>query len=76
MLCSSAARLAQSKGLHRQPSRQWKLPAAEVLHRNWTFWAVYCLEKYIALRSGRPSVSTIFIGLFSPHGPRFRTHQR
>ncbi|KAJ0418340.1 fungal-specific transcription factor domain-containing protein [Aspergillus carlsbadensis] len=56
MLCASAARLAQAKGLHREPSRQWRLPAAEVLHRNWTFWAVYCLEKYIALRSGRPSV--------------------
>ncbi|KAF9887171.1 hypothetical protein FE257_010425 [Aspergillus nanangensis] len=56
MLSSSAARLAQSKGLHRQPSRGWKLPAVEILHRNWIFWAVYCHDKYISLRSGRPSV--------------------
>ncbi|KAJ5624438.1 hypothetical protein N7510_000747 [Penicillium lagena] len=54
MLCASAARLAQSKGLHRQPSKAWKLPTNEILHRNWTFWAIYCHDKYLALRSGRP----------------------
>lgn len=56
MLCASAARLAQSKGLHRQPSRAWNLPRSEMLHRNWVFWAVYYYDKNIALRSGRPSV--------------------
>ncbi|KAJ5203753.1 fungal-specific transcription factor domain-containing protein [Penicillium cinerascens] len=56
MLCASAARLAQSKGLHRHPSRLWKLPNLEILQRSWVFWAVYCYENYIALRSGRPSI--------------------
>ncbi|KAJ5756900.1 fungal-specific transcription factor domain-containing protein [Penicillium nucicola] len=55
MLCGAAARLAQSKGLHRQPSRAWNLPNSETLHRSWVFWAVYYYDKNIALRSGRPS---------------------
>ena len=54
-MCANAARLAQSKGLHRQPAKSWALPENEVLHRNWLFWAIYCVEKYIAYRSGRPS---------------------
>ncbi|KAI5460730.1 fungal-specific transcription factor domain-containing protein [Mariannaea sp. PMI_226] len=56
MLCATAARLAQSKGLHRQPSKAWNLPDDEVLHRNWTFWALYCSDKYLAMRCGRPSI--------------------
>lgn len=55
MLCASAARLAQARGLHRQPSKSWRLPETEVLQRNWLFWTVYCIEKLIAYRSGRPS---------------------
>ncbi|KAJ5756857.1 fungal-specific transcription factor domain-containing protein [Penicillium manginii] len=55
MLCASAVRLAQSKGLHRQPSRAWNLPRSETLHRSWVFWAAYFYDKNIALRSGRPS---------------------
>ncbi|KAJ5585689.1 fungal-specific transcription factor domain-containing protein [Penicillium hetheringtonii] len=55
MLCASAVRLAQSKGLHRQPSRAWNLSRSEILHRNWVFWAAYFYDKSIALRSGRPS---------------------
>ncbi|CAI7580131.1 unnamed protein product [Penicillium pancosmium] len=55
MLCASAVRLAQSKGLHRQSSRAWNLPRSETLHRNWVFWAAYFYDKNIALRSGRPS---------------------
>jgi hypothetical protein len=55
MLCSNAARLAQSKGLHRQAAKAWNLPESEILHRNWLFWAIYCCEKAIAARSGRPS---------------------
>ena len=55
MLCANAARLAQAKGLHRQPSRSWRLPESEVLQRNWLFWTIYCVEKLIAYRSGRPS---------------------
>jgi hypothetical protein len=55
MLCSNAARLAQSKGLHRQAAKAWNLLESEILHRNWLFWAIYCCEKAIAARSGRPS---------------------
>ncbi|RDW58226.1 hypothetical protein BP6252_13637 [Coleophoma cylindrospora] len=55
MLCSSALRLAQSKGLHRQPATVWNLPAEEIQRRNWLFWAIYIYEKHIASRSGRPS---------------------
>ncbi|KAB8212103.1 fungal-specific transcription factor domain-containing protein [Aspergillus parasiticus] len=55
MLCTSAVRLAQSKGLHRQSSRAWNLQRSEILHRNWVFWAAYFYDKNIALRSGRPS---------------------
>ncbi|OAQ65542.2 major facilitator superfamily protein [Pochonia chlamydosporia 170] len=56
MLCAAAVRLAQSRGLHRQPSKAWNLPDDEVLHRNWTFWALYCYDKYLAMRCGRPSM--------------------
>jgi hypothetical protein len=56
MMCASAARMAQSQGLHRQPSKNWNLPETEILKHNWLFWAIYCCEKQIAQRSGRPSV--------------------
>ncbi|KAK2123311.1 fungal-specific transcription factor domain-containing protein [Fusarium oxysporum II5] len=56
MLCSTAVRLAQSKGLHRQPAKAWGLSELDVLNRSWMFWALYCHDKYIALRSGRPSI--------------------
>ncbi|KAK5368120.1 hypothetical protein LTS03_008264 [Exophiala xenobiotica] len=55
-LCTDAMRLACSKGLHRQPSHSWKLSPHEVTHRNWMFWSIYCLEKHICSRSGRPSI--------------------
>ena len=56
MLCSNAMRLACSKGLHRQPARSWNILPREVDHRHWLFWSIYCLEKQICSRSGRPSV--------------------
>lgn len=56
MLCSNALRLACSKGLHKQPASSWNLTPTEACHRQWIFWATYCLEKSIASRSGRPSV--------------------
>ncbi|KAK5051556.1 hypothetical protein LTR84_003208 [Exophiala bonariae] len=56
MMCASAVRLAQSKGLHRQPASNWNLPRNEILHRNWLFWAIYALENQFSHRSGRPSV--------------------
>ncbi|CZR53549.1 uncharacterized protein PAC_03428 [Phialocephala subalpina] len=55
MLCSNAVRLAQSKGLHRQPPIAWNLPESEVQQRKWLFWAIYCYDKHISYRSGRPS---------------------
>ena len=58
--CSGASRLAQAKGLHRQPPRSWNLTESEVIHRSWLWWAIYCCEKHIARRSGRPSVAEIF----------------
>lgn len=60
--CSSAVRLAQAKGLHRQPAKSWNLPESEILHRNWLWWAIYCCDKSIARRSGRPSVCGILPG--------------
>lgn len=60
MICSCAARLVQSKELHRQPAKLWNLPESEIIHRNWLFWAIYCCEKAIINRSGRPSVNLSF----------------
>lgn len=57
-MCASAVRLAQSKGLHRQPARDWNLDTSETLHRNWLFWAIYVHEKQVTHRSGRPSVGS------------------
>jgi hypothetical protein len=58
MLCSSAARLALSKGLHRKPSIQWGLSEVETLQRSLLFWSVYCYDRQISSRSGRPPVSS------------------
>ncbi|CAI7606784.1 unnamed protein product [Penicillium viridicatum] len=56
MLSSCAVRLAQAKGLHRQPAQSWNLPRAEQQHRIRLFWTLYILEKHISYRSGRPSI--------------------
>jgi hypothetical protein len=55
MLCANAARLAHAKGLHRRPAKAWNLAESDELHHSWLFWALYCCEKLIAHRSGRPS---------------------
>lgn len=55
-LCSITSRLAQSIGLNRHPSPEWNLSEDEKQHRNRVFWVIYCLDKTIALRCGRPSV--------------------
>lgn len=55
-LCTNAVHLAQAKGLHREPSKSWGLSDSDVQTRNWLWWAIYCVEKQIAFRSGRPSV--------------------
>lgn len=54
-LSTLAARMAQGKGLHRQPAKSWRLPESEILQRNWLWWTIYCLDKQVAFRSGRPS---------------------
>ena len=55
MMCANAVRLAQAKGLHRKPSKSLNLSEDEVMHRNWLWWAIFCVEKQISFRSGRPS---------------------
>lgn len=55
-LSSVATRLAQSIGLNCAPPPEWNLSDAEKKERNRVFWAVYCLDKSIALRCGRPAV--------------------
>ncbi|KAK5304001.1 hypothetical protein LTR99_004457 [Exophiala xenobiotica] len=56
MLCTVALRQAVAMGLHRQPAPSWNLTEDEQCQRGWLFWAAYCLEKHIALQSGRPSL--------------------
>ncbi|KXH45058.1 hypothetical protein CSIM01_01187 [Colletotrichum simmondsii] len=55
-LSSVASRLAQSIGLNCTPPLEWSLSDVEKKERNRVFWAVYCLDKSIALRCGRPAV--------------------
>ncbi|KAJ6110206.1 hypothetical protein N7486_002441 [Penicillium sp. IBT 16267x] len=55
MLCATAARLGQAQGLHREPAKAWQLSPSENFHRSCVFWAIYCTEKQISFRSGRPS---------------------
>jgi len=55
-LCSIAARLSQTLGLHQNPASEWNLTNEEQCERNRTFWIVYCLDKTIALRCGRPCI--------------------
>lgn len=55
-LCSIAARLSQTLGLHQDPPSEWNLTNEEQCERNRTFWIVYCLDKTIALRCGRPCI--------------------
>ena len=57
MLVSSALRLAQSKGLHRQAGTAWGMGPQEIQNRNWIFWVAYTYEKHIAYRSGRASAT-------------------
>lgn len=56
MLCANALRLATAQGLHRKPAPSWNLSQDEQCLRDRIFWALYCLDKDISCRSGRPSV--------------------
>jgi hypothetical protein len=55
-LSSIASRLAQSLGLNRDPPPEWNLTEGEKRERNRTFWVIYCLDKMISLRCGRPCI--------------------
>lgn len=56
MLCSTALRLALAQGLHHEPSPALNMQDAEKQSRARLFWAIYCYEKHVATRAGRPSV--------------------
>ncbi|KAE8421238.1 fungal-specific transcription factor domain-containing protein [Aspergillus pseudocaelatus] len=56
ILCSTAARLAHSLALNRHVPRKWRMSEREQRERHRLFWVIYCLDKSIALRSGRPPV--------------------
>ncbi|KAJ3523669.1 hypothetical protein NM208_g12361 [Fusarium decemcellulare] len=55
-LSSASARMAQSLALHQFAPPEWSLTDEEQSERNRVFWVVYCLDKTIALRCGRPPV--------------------
>ncbi|KAH7133890.1 fungal-specific transcription factor domain-containing protein [Dactylonectria macrodidyma] len=54
MLVGCALRIAQSKGLHLR-SNASRMSPEEDTKRSWLFWSLYCFEKHLSLRSGRPS---------------------
>ncbi|KAF2871444.1 fungal-specific transcription factor domain-containing protein [Massariosphaeria phaeospora] len=54
-LCSNAVHLAQSQGLHRELDQISATSENAAVERNWLWWAIYSLEKHLALSSGRPS---------------------
>lgn len=55
-LSSSASRLALSLGLNICTPSDWNITEGEKGERSRVFWIVYCLDKTIALRCGRPPV--------------------
>ncbi|KIW05994.1 uncharacterized protein PV09_03177 [Verruconis gallopava] len=54
MLVSSALKLAEAKGLHRQPATAWKLSDKAIQIRSSIWWFLYTFDRHIAFRSGRP----------------------
>ncbi|KAH7145530.1 fungal-specific transcription factor domain-containing protein [Dactylonectria estremocensis] len=54
MLVGCALRLSQSMGLHLRPNIP-RISSEEDTKRIWLFWSLYCFEKHLSLRSGRPS---------------------
>ena len=55
-LCSTAARLAQSLALHCYAPGEWNITERERLERDRVFWVIFCLDKTISLRCGRPAI--------------------
>ncbi|WQF84309.1 hypothetical protein CDEST_09323 [Colletotrichum destructivum] len=56
LLSSSAARLSQSIGLHRQPCVMMSMCVQDVEARSRVFWAAYILEKEMGLNHGLDSI--------------------
>ncbi|KAF2827187.1 hypothetical protein CC86DRAFT_369390 [Ophiobolus disseminans] len=54
MLVSCAVRLAFARGLNLQPTTT-NISFQETQRRSWIFWTIYCFEKQLTLRAGRPS---------------------
>jgi hypothetical protein len=61
MLSAVAVRLATGKGLHKAPCKGWNLSSREISDCDRTFGVLYWLDKTIALRSGRPQVSSLAV---------------
>jgi hypothetical protein len=56
-LIGCAVRLAYARGIHLHPtSRSVSFEQSE--RRSWLFWTLYCFEKHLTMRAGRPSVSS------------------
>jgi hypothetical protein len=56
MYCAIAMRLATGIGLHKYSPKAWNVSDSDVEERSHLFWSLYCLEKTIAFRTGRPSM--------------------
>ncbi|OQU99095.1 Fungal specific transcription factor domain-containing protein [Cladophialophora immunda] len=54
--CAIAVRLATGLGLHKYSPKALNLSDVEIEDRNRLFWSLYCLDKTIAFRTGRPSL--------------------
>lgn len=74
--CAIAVRLATGLGLHKYAPKKWNLSDLEIEDRNRVFWGLYCLDKTIAFRTGRPSLlddsdiaCTFPRHVFEHHGP-------
>jgi hypothetical protein len=51
-----AAHLAFQLRLHRCPNRNRELPEKEAELRKRLFWSVFCMDRYISIRLGNPTV--------------------
>ncbi|KAI8939889.1 hypothetical protein NX059_003618 [Plenodomus lindquistii] len=54
MLIGCAVRLSHARGLHLRPNSS-RVTFEASQQRSWLFWTLYCVEKHLTLRSGRPS---------------------
>ena len=54
-----AAHLAFQLGLYKCPNRTRDFPEKEVELRKRLFWSVFCIDRYISIRLGNPSVLSL-----------------